>query len=89
MEHHYLHVPVDLRCSPVAYLVTPLGEPVGCLIFVRPEATCVTGWYGSLEEVRQDRCSLTRWEVLNLARIWLEANPLIRHGRCISRSVSA
>ena len=66
--HHYLHAPVDPRCSPVAYLVILLGKPVGCLIFGRPEACRVLGWYGSLEDVRRGTCPLSRWEVLNLFR---------------------
>ena len=35
---HYLHTPVDSRCSPFAYLVELASGPiVGCLIFGRPE----------------------------------------------------
>jgi hypothetical protein len=79
-DHHYLHTPVDERCSPVAMLVTLFNERVGCLIFGRPEATRVNGWYGSVEDVHTGKCRLTRWEVLNLARVWL--NPsLQREGR--------
>jgi hypothetical protein len=70
-QHHYLHTPVDVRCSPVALLVRLFDCPVGCLIFGRPEATRVNGWYGSVEDVQMGRCRLTRWEVLNLARVWL------------------
>lgn len=70
--HHYLHTPVDVRCRPVALLVTLFGERVGCLIFGRPEATRVNGWYGSVDDVRSSRCRLSRWEVLNLARVWLD-----------------
>jgi hypothetical protein len=71
VAHHYLHHPVDVRCSPVAYLVLLGYERVGCLIFGRPEATRVNGWYGSVEDVLANRCRLTRWQVLNLARVWL------------------
>ncbi|QBD75304.1 hypothetical protein EPA93_04535 [Ktedonosporobacter rubrisoli] len=72
VEHHYLHTPVDVRCSPVALLVTLFNERVGCLIFGRPETTKVNGWYGSLEDVRMGKCRLSRWEILNLARVWLD-----------------
>jgi hypothetical protein len=72
LQHHYLHTPVDARCSPVAMLVKLFDRPVGCLIFGRPEATRVNGWYGSVEDVQTGRCQLTRWEVLNLARVWLD-----------------
>jgi hypothetical protein len=82
-QHHYLHTPVDTRCSPVAYLVLLDGESVGCLIFGRPESTRTYGWYGSLEDTRRSQddpkyCPLTRWQVVNLARVWL--SPEIQHG---------
>lgn len=70
-QHHYLHHPVDVRCRPLAYLVWHEGAPMGCLIFGRPESTRCNGWYGSVEDVQVGRCSLTRWQVLNLARVWL------------------
>ncbi len=63
-HHHYLHAPVDVRCRPLAYLVMLFGNPVGCLIFGRPEATKVTGWYGSVEDVQAGTCPLTRWQIL-------------------------
>lgn len=77
-EYHYLHSPVDPRCSPLAYLVR-IEEPavdraIGCLIFGRPEATrCYDGLltYGSLKDVQASRCQYDRWEVLNLARVYL------------------
>jgi hypothetical protein len=78
IEHHYLHTPVDVRCSPVTLLVTLVGERVGCLIFGRPEASRVNGWYGSVDDVRSGRCRLSRWEVLNLARVWLD--PALQPG---------
>src|SRR6266487_4199914 len=31
VQHHYLHTPVDDRCSPVALLVTLFDHPMGCL----------------------------------------------------------
>lgn len=81
-QYHYLHTPVDTRCSPVAYLVQLDGNRVGCLIFGRPEATRAYGWYGSVEDTQRPLsdpkyCPLTRWQVLNLARIWIA--PEIQH----------
>lgn len=78
IAHHYLHTPVDVRCSPVAYRVLLGVRGVGCLIFGRPEATRCNGWYGSVEDVQVGRCPLTRWQVLNLARVWL--HPDIQQG---------
>jgi hypothetical protein len=72
LQHHYLHTPVDARCSPVAMLVKLFDRSVGCLIFGRPEATRVNGWYGSVEDAQTGRCQLTRWEILNLVRVWLD-----------------
>lgn len=78
-QHHYLHRPVDPRCSPVAYLVLDADEQrVGCLMFGRPQASRVNGWYGDVADVEAGRCPLTRWQVINLARIWLD--PLIQRG---------
>lgn len=78
-EYHYLHRPVDSRCSPFAYLIELERGParaVGCLIFGRPEATrCYEGHltYGSLKDVRSGKATYDRWEILNLARVWLSA----------------
>lgn len=72
IAHHYLHKPVDVRCSPVSYTVKLFDEKVGCLIFGRPESTKVNGWYGSVEDVATGKCRITRWQVLNLARVWLD-----------------
>lgn len=83
---HYLRTPVDPRCRPFVYLVelrpaviTPFW--IGCLIFGRPEATrCYDGalTYGSQADVETGRCNFDRWEVLNLARVWLD--PLVQKG---------
>ena len=72
---HYLHAPVDARCSVLAYIVRWDGAPVGCLIFGRPEATrCYDGalTYGSQEDVSTRRARFDRWEVVNLARVWFD-----------------
>lgn len=84
--HHYLHAPVDPRCSPLAYLVqlehpAMLPQRVGCLIFGRPEATrCYDGGltYGSLADVQAGLAAYDRWEVVNLARVWF--NPVVQPG---------
>ncbi|HMP42438.1 MAG TPA: hypothetical protein PKA05_18815 [Roseiflexaceae bacterium] len=81
-KFHYLQAPVDSRCSPVAYLIV-LNEArvVGCLIFGRPEATrCYDGGltYGSLRDVQTGRAQFDRWEILNLARVWLD--PRVQQG---------
>ena len=72
---HYLHKPVDTRCSVLAYLVMLEDRRVGCLIFGRPESTrCYQDGltYGSLADVHIGRAQYSRWEILNLARIWLD-----------------
>ncbi len=73
--HHYLHKPIDARCSVLAYIVRYEGHAVGALGFGRPESTrCYRGdlTYGSLGDVQQGRARWSRWEVLNLARVWLD-----------------
>jgi hypothetical protein len=79
--HHYLRRPVDGRTRPLAYVVSLDGERVGCLIFGRPESTrCYQGGltYGSLDDVARGRAQFSRWEVLNLARVWLA--PAVQAG---------
>lgn len=79
---HYLRTPVDPRCRPLAYVVELhhpqiLPQRVGCLIFGRPESTrCYQGklTYGSQADVVTGRAQLDRWEVLNLARVWLHTS---------------
>lgn len=82
-RRHYLRSPVDARCRPLAYLVWGdfCDEPIGCLIVGRPEATrCYDGalTYGSQADVAAGRAAYDRWEVLNLARVWL--SPSIQAG---------
>jgi hypothetical protein len=80
-EHHYLHNPVDSRCSVLGYLVMLDGYRVGCLLFGRPEATrCYSGGltYGSQVDVRSSRAYFDRWEIINLARVWL--SPRVQLG---------
>lgn len=72
--HHYLHAPVDSRCSVLGYIVTDNGERAGCLLFGRPESTrCYQGdlTYGSQADVCSGRARFDRWEIVNLARVWL------------------
>jgi hypothetical protein len=84
-QQHYLHTPVDSRCSPLAYeVVLQAGHSdyrAGYLIFGRPEATrCYDGklTYGSLKDVETGRAQYDRWSILNLARVWL--HPSVQRG---------
>ena len=80
-EHHYLHAPVDSRCSPYAYIVWLGDRRVGCIIYGRPQATsCYQGklTYGSTQDVLEHRSRFDRWEILNMARVWLD--PVIQKG---------
>lgn len=73
---HYLHAPVDSRCSVLGYVLLYRGERMGCLLFGRPESTrCYQGdlTYGSQADVADGRASYDRWEILNLARVWIDA----------------
>ena len=80
-QHHYLHSPVDSRCSVLAYVVMAHGERAGCLLFGRPESTrCYRGelTYGGQADVASGRARFDRWEVINLARVWLD--PRLQRG---------
>jgi hypothetical protein len=75
---HYLHAPVDARCSVEGYAVDVYQRPMGALLFGRPEATRCGDWYGSVADAQGGRCEVTRWQVLNLARVFLL--PLVQAG---------
>jgi hypothetical protein len=81
---HYLHTPVDSRCRPLIYLAHHQAtwgaaaaagpRAIAILIFGRPEATrCYVGGlaYGSQADVQAGRAQFDRWEILNLARVWV------------------
>jgi hypothetical protein len=66
---------VDTRCSVEGYSVWLSGvkaTPCGYLLFGRPEATRLYPWYGSVPDILDGRCEVTRWQVLNLARVWID-----------------
>ncbi|MEW5927811.1 MAG: hypothetical protein AB1941_10015 [Gemmatimonadota bacterium] len=72
---HYLQKPVDPRAMPEAWGIylssTVPGELAGYLVVGRPEATRCYPWYGSIDDVGSGRASCTRWQVLNLARVYI------------------
>src|SRR5688572_18100522 len=74
-RHHYLHKPVDQRSMPEGYAVEIPGTVlyVGYLLVGRPQATRCQGWYGSLEDVASGWAEVSRWQVLNLSRVWLSS----------------
>jgi hypothetical protein len=80
-ERHYRRCAVPTRACPEGWAVKlPVfsGSVVGCLIVGRPQSTRCRPWYGSVEDARTGRCEVTRWQVLNLARVWLD--PLVQTG---------
>lgn len=78
--HHYLRSAVLGRASPEAWAIhaTGIRSRIGCLIVGRPQATRCRDWYGSVEDVDRGRVKVTRWQVLNLARVWLA--PMVQTG---------
>lgn len=78
-QHHYLRRPVDARTSIEGYAlnISDLGR-MGLMLFGRPEATRCYPWYGSVEDAQIGRAEVTRWQVLNLSRVWLD--PRIQSG---------
>lgn len=83
-QYHYLHRPVDARCSVEGYVAAVQADEgpdyrfAGALLVGRPEATRCGAWYGGVEDVRTGRCEVTRWQVLNLARVFF--NPEFQPG---------
>lgn len=70
-DGHYLHKMPDPRTSSELFVIVCSGLPAGALVFGRPEATRCGAWYGSVSDVAAGRCEVTRWQILNLARVWL------------------
>jgi hypothetical protein len=75
-QHHYLRKPVDARCSVEGYGVSLAGRQVGVFLLGRPQATACYPWYGSVTDVAGGRSECTRWQVLNLARIYFD--PIVQ-----------
>jgi hypothetical protein len=79
-KFHYLHRPVDARCSVFGYAIA-VSKPgrgereAGLLLFGRPEATRCGTFYGSVEARESGRVDCTRWQILNLARVWVDSSP--------------
>lgn len=76
-QHHYLRRPVDSRTSVEGYAiwldcVKHDLQPVGLFLVGRPECTKCGDWFGSVEDVLAGRCEVSRWQVLNLSRVWLD-----------------
>lgn len=80
---HYLRKPIDARCSIEGYAVTFLGQRVGVLLLGRPQATKCYPWYGSVRDAETGRASCTRWQVLNLARVYFD--PSVQSGGLLHR----
>jgi len=79
IKHHYLHSRVDRRSSLEGYAVMVNGMwGMGYLILGRPKATRCRDWYGSVGGVRDGKCEVTCWQVLNLARVYI--TPHIQKG---------
>jgi hypothetical protein len=81
---HYLHAPVDSRCRPLIYIAhhhatwgaAAAAGPrvIAILMFGRTQSTsCYQGGltYGDQADVQTGRAQLDRWEILNLARVWV------------------
>lgn len=75
--NHYLRKPVDARCSVEGYRIVA-GYAVGVFLLGRPQATSCYPWYGSVADVASGRAACTRWQVLNLARVYF--NPDVQPG---------
>lgn len=72
-KYHYLHTPVHNIARPMVYTITinHKTEIMGLIIVSNPQATRLRGWWGYPGLI-------TKWQVVNLSRIWL--NPAIQKG---------
>jgi len=86
-ECHYLHTVPDPRATPETFAVYLPSGLAGVLIFSRPEATRCADWYGSVTDVSAGRCDSTRWQILNLARVWIAPRYQIGGELCTPKYV--
>lgn len=90
---HYLQRGVHQLARPMAYLVLREHdrEPMGTIIYSRPQCARVYGRasdetaelarWGNIHDVRAGRVARTQWEVVNLARLYLDARLQRRDSR--------
>jgi hypothetical protein len=72
LRWHYLHQRAHPMSCVEGYAVQVAGiGRVGCLLVGRPQAQRCYPWYGSVADVATGKAEVTRWQVLNLARVWL------------------
>jgi hypothetical protein len=77
VKYHYLHKKVIELAMPVAYLlhIPDKDTPVGCLIFSRTQCSkCYQGGlrFGNDYDKSIGKVKYTQWEIINLARVWLD-----------------
>jgi hypothetical protein len=81
---HYLHKMPDPRTSYEIYAIRVNGDIyAGFLVFGRPQATKCKDWYGGVEDAQSGKCQVTRWQVLNLARVWIDPKYQIGGEKCL------
>jgi len=92
-QKHYLGRKIHQLARPLAYLVLREydREPVGTIVFSRPQCAraygsardeiAELGRWGNINDVRTGRAPRTQWEIINLARFYLEPCLQLRHSR--------
>ena len=76
LDRHYRHAVVHRQARPLAYVLWRGRERLGLVIVGLPHATRCKGWWGEGEK-------RTQWQVVNLARIWLD--PAVQTGGDLAR----
>lgn len=75
---HYLHcMPHNMTCYEIYEIKVDILQ-AGWLVFGWPQSTRCKDWYGSLDQVEHGECQVTKYQVLNLARVWI--HPLFQAG---------
>lgn len=89
IRNHYLRTFPDPRGMPLTYSIRVAGAWAGTLVFCRPESNRRYAGdltYGSTADLHSGRARFDRWEILNLARVWLD--PSVQHGGHLCRPES-
>lgn len=84
-NNHYMHQEINGLARPVTYkiareegeitedgFVADTRDSVGIVSFSHTQSSFCRGWYGSYEDVRAGRARISQWEMLTLARFWLD-----------------
>jgi hypothetical protein len=64
-------MPHNRTCYEI-YGIRSAGNLVGYLVFGWTQATRCRDWYGSVDQVSRGDCQVSKYQVINLSRVWID-----------------